>query len=71
MPLFTPTIPLEQELGKQIYNALQGEIVEKILKSAKDGAGDEYWRSHMEGHCMKVERERTGRGDGRPDQHPA
>ena len=57
MSPFTPTITLEQELGKQIYGALQGEIVEKILKSAKDGAGDEYWRSHMEGHCMKVERD--------------
>ena len=56
MSPFTPTIPLEQELGKQIYGALQGEIVEKILKSAKDGAGDEYWRSHMEGHCMKVDK---------------
>lgn len=55
MPIFTPTIPLERELGKQIYDALQGSVVETILKTAKDGSDDEYWRSQMEGHCMKVE----------------
>ena len=54
---FTPTLPLERELGKQIYQALQGPVVETILKSAKDGSGDDYWRSRMEGHCMKVDKE--------------
>lgn len=57
MPTFNPTLPLERELGKQIYQALQGPVVETILKSAKDGSGDEYWRSRMEGHCMKVDKE--------------
>lgn len=32
-------------------------MVETILKSAKDGSGDDYWRSRMEGHCMKVDKE--------------
>lgn len=54
---FTPTLPLERELGKQIYQALQGPVVETILKTAKDGSGDDYWRSRMEGHCMKVDKE--------------
>lgn len=57
MPTFNPTLPLERELGKQIYQALQGSVVETILKTAKDGSGDDYWRSRMEGHCMKVDKE--------------
>lgn len=57
MPTFNPTLPLERELGKQIYQALQGPVVETILKTAKDGSGDDYWRSRMEGHCMKVDKE--------------
>ena len=56
MPTFTPTLPLERELGNQIYQALQGPVVETILKTAKDGSGDDYWRSRMEGHCMKVDK---------------
>lgn len=55
MTKFNPTIQIEQNLGKQIYDALQGAVVEAILKIARDGSGDEYWRSLMEGHCMKVE----------------
>lgn len=54
---FNPLLPLERELGKQIYQALQGQVVETILKSAKDGSSDGYWRSRMEGHCMKVDQE--------------
>ena len=57
MTAFNPTLPLERELGKQIYQALQGPVVETILKTAKDGSGDDYWRSRMEGHCMKVDKE--------------
>lgn len=57
MPTINPTLSLERELGKQIYQALQGPVVETILKSAKDGSGDDYWRSRMEGHCMKVEKD--------------
>lgn len=57
MPTFTPTLPLERELGKQIYQALQGPVVETIHKAAKDSSGDDYWRSRMEGHCMKVDKD--------------
>lgn len=57
MPTINLTLPLERELGKQIYQALQGPVVETILNSAKDGSGDDYWRSRMEGHCMKVDKE--------------
>jgi Zn-dependent protease with chaperone function len=54
---FEPALPLERELGNQIYKALQGAVVEKILKTAKDESGDDYWRSRMEGHCMKVDKD--------------
>ena len=32
-------------------------MVETILKTAKDGSGDDYCRSRMEGHCMKVDKD--------------
>lgn len=57
MVKFNPTIRIEKDLGQQIYDALQGAVVESILKIVKDGSDDEYWRSLMEGHCMKVEKE--------------
>ena len=57
MAKFNPTIRIEKDLGQQIYDALQGAVVESILKIVKDGSDDEYWRSLMEGHCMKVEKE--------------
>lgn len=57
MTSMNPTLPLERELGQQIYRALQGPVVEKILHAAKDGSGADYWRSRMEGHCMKVDKE--------------
>lgn len=57
MPQFSPEIALEQDLGQQIYHALQGPVVNAILKSANDGSGNDYWRNRMEGHCMKVEEE--------------
>ena len=50
-----PTIKLEQQLGKQIYNALQGSVVEEVLRKVKTSSGDAYWRSSMEGHSLKVQ----------------
>ena len=41
MAKFNPAIPLERELGKQIYQALQGSVVETILKTAQDGTSDD------------------------------
>ena len=55
MPTFNPTIPLERNLADQIYQALQGPVVETILKTAKDGSGDDYLHRRMEGHSMKVD----------------
>lgn len=48
-------LPLEVELSTQIYNALQGNIVEEIIKLAKIPFSDNYYRSMLEGHSFKVE----------------
>lgn len=48
-------LPLEVELSTQIYNALQGNVVEEIIKLAKIPFSDNYYRSMLEGHSFKVE----------------
>lgn len=55
-----PEIELEQALAGQIYNALQGDVVRFILKNAQDTTDDDYWRSRMEGHCMKADKNLLG-----------
>ena len=53
-----PTLELERQLGEQIYNALQGNVVEEVLRQIKtSSSSDAYWRSNMEGHSLKVEKE--------------
>ena len=55
MNKFNPSISLERQLGSQIYTALQGPVVEEVLRKTKISSSDAYWRSNMEGHCMKVQ----------------
>lgn len=50
-----PEIQLEKDLASQIYHGLQGDVIRFILQNAKDTTDDDYWRSRMEGHCMKVD----------------
>ncbi len=52
-----PSIELEKQIGEQIYNALQGNIVEDVLRKTRITSNDAYWRSNMEGHSLKVEKE--------------
>lgn len=53
-----PAIDLERQLGWQIYNALQGDVVKEVLRQIKtSSSSDAYWRSNMEGHSLKVEKE--------------
>lgn len=53
-----PTLELERQLGEQIYNALQGSVVEEVLRQIRtSSSSDAYWRSNMEGHSLKVEKE--------------
>lgn len=48
-------IPLEGALSEQIYNALQGNIVEQVAKIAKVQNPTNDYRSILEGHSFKVE----------------
>lgn len=50
-------LPLEKSLSKQIYDALQGEVVENIIELAKIPSFNNYHRSILEGHSFKVEEE--------------
>ena len=52
-----PAIKLEKHLGKQIYEALQGSVVEAVLRKIKTSSSDAYWRSSMEGHSLKVQQD--------------
>lgn len=52
-----PAIDLEKQIGEQIYNALQGSVVEEVLRKTKTSSNDTYWRSNMEGHSLRVERD--------------
>lgn len=54
---FSATIGLEKQIGEQIYNALQGSVVEEVLSKLNSSNSDAYWRSNMEGHSLKVEKE--------------
>lgn len=54
-PSIEPSIELEQQLGSQIYTALQGPVVEEVIRKIKISSSDAYWRSNMEGHCLKVQ----------------
>lgn len=57
MKKLDPKIDLERQLGSQIYEALQGKVVEDVLRKTKISSNDAYWRSNMEGHCLKVQPE--------------
>ena len=52
-----PTIKLEKQVAKQIYNALQGQVVTEVLQQLNDSGSDVWWRSNMEGHSLKVAKE--------------
>ena len=51
----SPEIALKQTIGNQIYDALQGKIVEQVLRKTKVSSQDSYFRSMMEGHSMKID----------------
>lgn len=48
-------LPQEQMLGKQIYNAIQGDVLNKVIAMAKIPMDQNYWRNILEGHSFKVE----------------
>lgn len=56
MQKFKVELELEQIVRNQIYEAIQGPTVEKLLKQLSGSESDVYWRSTMEGHSFKVEK---------------
>lgn len=58
--ILLPEISLEKELAGQIYNALQGDVIKFVRKNAEGATDDDYWRSRMEGHCMKADENLLG-----------
>ncbi|HOY37743.1 MAG TPA: M48 family metallopeptidase [Bacteroidales bacterium] len=50
-------IALEEYLRHQIYTALQGDVVDDILRIAKIRKNENYWRNVLEGHSFKVEKQ--------------
>lgn len=54
---FAPDLPFEREMAKQIYEALQGQVLEEVLAKLPSSNDDAAWRSNMEGHSLKVEKE--------------
>ena len=48
------TLPWGQELGQQIYNALQGKIVETLIKKANIIQNSNYYKNLLDGHSFKV-----------------
>ncbi|MBO4605520.1 MAG: M48 family metalloprotease [Bacteroidales bacterium] len=59
--MLNPEISLEKALQNQIYDALQGDVVKFVLKNAEyTSDSDNYWRSKMEGHCMKADEKLLG-----------
>ena len=48
------TLPWGQDLGQQIYNALQGKIVETLIKKANIIQNSNYYKNLLDGHSFKV-----------------
>ena len=49
-------IPLETSLRNQLYDALQGNVVESVMEIARMQSPTNYYRSILEGHSFKVEK---------------
>lgn len=60
MKHFKVEIELEKKLRKQIYDAIQGPVIESLQKQLSNSYSDIYWKSTMEGHSFKVEKKMMG-----------
>lgn len=54
--ILNPTIALEKQLRDSIYEALQGSVIEELIKLAIPADSGTYFRSVMEGHSLKVQK---------------
>ncbi len=50
-------LPLEERISSQIYNAIEGDVIENIIRIGKIHTATNYHRSMLEGHSFKVEKE--------------
>ena len=48
------TLKWGEELGQQIYNALQGKVVEVLIKKANIMQNSNYYKNILDGHSFKV-----------------
>ncbi len=50
-------LPLENELSRQLYDLIEGDIMQAVLKEAKIERFENEWKLILEGHSFKVTRE--------------
>ena len=50
----TIRIPLEMQLGKELYQQIQGKVLESILREAKVEKTENYFKNILQGHSFKV-----------------
>jgi uncharacterized tellurite resistance protein B-like protein len=50
-------IPMERELSRQLFDLIEGEIMQTVLKEAKIERFENEWKLMLEGHSFKVTRE--------------
>jgi hypothetical protein len=53
------SVPLEKDLGKEIFDRLEGELIESIIREAKVECNENEWKMMLEGHSYKVSEELT------------
>jgi hypothetical protein len=53
------SVPLEAGLGKEIFDRLEGELIESIIREAKVECYENEWKMLLEGHSYKVSEELT------------
>ncbi|MCQ2146308.1 MAG: M48 family metallopeptidase [Bacteroidales bacterium] len=56
MAKFKVEIELEKRIREQIYSAIQGPVIERLSTQLSSSFSDIYWRSTMEGHSFKVQK---------------
>jgi hypothetical protein len=54
-------IPLEEILSKELYETLEGSIIENLIKEAKIEKFENQWKFILEGHSFKVNRDMAPR----------
>jgi len=47
-------IKLEKQLGEELYQLMQGDVIEEIIREAKIEKMQNAWKSILEGHSFKL-----------------